>query len=395
MRRVLAASVVGLLVSALSACGGDDGGSGGQSSGGTITIGLLAPLTGALAQNAEQVRNVVQLRVDQINADGGVDDKQLELEVYDTKLDPATAAQQAQRAISQDNVDALLGPYTTSEALAVADIAENAKVVNFVYAAATVAITEGKEYVFRTAPLTTDLAAGMMQLAQALGATNGALLYDSGGFGLGAKEPLEAAADSEGVTLTDSVEYPAGASDVSAQVTAAAKGDPGAIFIAGSAGAEYGLTAKAMVEQGLEVPLIGFSPILVPDAVKIAGGAYDVLPGVYTLQCVDVSKPQYQELLDAYNAEFDEVAVLTETVVQAAAAVDWLAAGFEESKGEAGEALATAIESLPARETYGGLAGSEQQFTADDHDGYGENYLVPYKVEDGKPVQDDGVSLGG
>ena len=81
--------------------------------------------------------------MDQINADGGVDDKQLELEVYDTKLDPATAAQQAQRAISQDNVDALVGPYTTSEALAVADIAENAKVVNFNYSAATPAITEG------------------------------------------------------------------------------------------------------------------------------------------------------------------------------------------------------------------------------------------------------------
>jgi branched-chain amino acid transport system substrate-binding protein len=324
-----------------------------------------------------------------------VDGKQLELESYDTKLDPATAAQQAQRAISQDKVDALLGPYTTSEALAVADIAENAKVVNFNYSAATPAITEGKKYVFRTSPLTTDLAIGMMQLAQALGATNGALLYDSGGFGLGAKDPVEAAAASEGVTLADSIEYPAGASDVSAQITAAAKGDPGAVFIAGSAGAEYGLTAKAMVEQGLEVPLIGFSPILVPDAVKIAGGAYDVLPGVYTLQCVDVSKPQYTELFDAYNAEFDEVPVLTEQVVQAAAAVDWLAAGFEETKGEAGEALATALENLPARETYGGLAGSEQQFSADDHDGYGEGYLVPYKVEDGKPVQDDAVTLGG
>ena len=34
-------------------------------------------------------------------------------------------------------------------------------------------------------------------------------------------------------------------------------------------------------------------------------------------------------------------------------------------------------------------ARAEQLFTADDHDAYGEAYLVPYKVENGAPAQSD------
>ena len=37
--------------------------------------------------------------------------------------------------------------------------------------------------------MTGDLTEGMMQVAKALGDTNGALMYDSGGLGLGAKGP--------------------------------------------------------------------------------------------------------------------------------------------------------------------------------------------------------------
>lgn len=387
MRRLLTAVVAGVLVTTVAACGSD--GDDSSASGGSITVGLLAPLTGAVAQNAEIVRNIVEMRIKQINDDGGVDGKKLKLKVYDTKLDPATAAQEAQRAISQDKVGALIGPYTTSEALAVADVVERSKMVDINMSAASEAITADKKYVFRTSPLTGDLASGMMQTAVALGDTQGVLLYDNGGFGLGAKDPLEQAATDAGVTLTDSIEYPLGATDVAAQVTAAAEGNPEAVFIAGSAGADYGLIAKAMVEQGLDVPLIGFSPVVTPDAVKIAGSAYEELPGVYTIQCVDTTKSQYKDVLADYNEEFDQVENLPEQPLQAVAAVDWLAAGFGETDGEGGEKLAKALEGLPAMETPGGLAGSEQQFTADDHDGYGENYVVPYKLENGQPVQAD------
>lgn len=387
MRRTFTALATLLLALSLAACGSDS--SGGGDSSDTINIGLLAPLTGASAQTAEQVKNVVEMRVAQINADGGVDGKDLEVEVYDTELDPAVATQQAQRAISQDKVAALVGPLTSTEALATGEIAERTKTVTITYSAAAEAVTDGKEYVFRTSPVTGDLATAMMRLGQRSGAASGALLYDNSSFGLGAKDPIEAAAEAEGFELVNSVEYPVGASDVSAQVAAIAKDKPGAVFIAGAAGADYGLIAKAMVEQGLLVPIVGFSPIVSPDAVEIGEAAYSDLPGVYTLGCVDATKPAYTELLDRYNEEYTPVAVLPEQALQAVDALNWLVEGFGKTDGKGGDDLVEALTSLPAMESVGGRSGAEQQFTSDDHAGYGEKYIVPYKVVDGELTQAD------
>lgn len=381
-------AVIALLSLSVAACGGGSTGTDAES----IKVGVLLPLAGPVAQTAGLMKNVAEMTAAQINAAGGVDGKNIDIEVYDTKTDPAEAAKQAQRAITQDKVTALIGAFTTPETLAVADVAdvaERSKVVLIAPSAATPAITADKKYVFRTAPVTGDLAEGMMQVAKALGDTNGALMYDSGGLGLGAKDPIEAAAAQEGVTLTGSVQYPLNASDVSAQVSAAAKDKPGAVFIAGSAGADHGVVAKAMVEQGLKVPFIGLSPIGTPDAIQIAEQAYAQLPGVYTLQCTDQNNPMYQKMLADYNAAYPPVDGLTEQSVQTGVALEWIAEGLGKTGGEGGENLASALEQLPARETAGGRTGAMQQFTADDHDAYGDNYLVAYKVVDGKLTQAD------
>lgn len=362
-------------------------------SGDPITVGVVLPQTGPVALNVEQMLNVINMRVEEVNAAGGIGGRPVEIKTYDSKAEPETAAKEAQRAISQDGAAAIIGPYTTSEALAVAEVAERGKVVAMGPSAATPAITEGKQFVFRVAPLSPDLATGMMQMAKSLGASSGALLYDNGGFGLGAQPLIEEAAKTEGIELT-SVEYPLNASDVTAQITKAKSANPGAVFVAGSAGADYGLIAKAMVEQGLLVPLIGFSPITVPDAVKIAGSAYDTLPGVYTLQTIDPSKPQYQDLVAAYSAKYGDTAQLSEQVTQTDDVVSFIFEGLGATNGEGGEALAAALRALPAREGAAGATGSTQQFTADSNDAFKGQYLVPFKVIDGVATADSSVTLG-
>jgi branched-chain amino acid transport system substrate-binding protein len=390
----LIAVAVGVAL-ATAACGSGDGGStgGGGSASGPITLGLLAPLTGATAQTAKIAQNMAELAAAEINAAGGVNGRDIQIKTYDTQLKPETATQQAQRAITQDKVTAIVGPYSSSEALAVAALTERSKVVNVNYSASTPTITAGKKFVFRTSPLTTDLSRGLVDVAQALGAKNAAFLYDSGGFGLGAKAPVEDAAKAKGLALTASVQYTVSATDVSAEVTKAAQGKPDVVIIAGSAGADQGLVAKAMVEQGLNVPYIGLSPIVTPDAVKIAGAAYTSLPGVYTLQCADVTKPAYTKVLAAYNAKYDKLENASEQPLQAYDAVYMLADALKKTSGAGGEPLAQALEQLPARDGASGLAGSTLQFSATKHDAHTGQYLVPYKLEGAKPVQATDLKL--
>ena len=65
--------VVGLL---LAACGGDDGG-GDEGGGEPIRIGALTSLTGNFTPWGVQVRDGMQLAVNEINQRGGVDGRQL------------------------------------------------------------------------------------------------------------------------------------------------------------------------------------------------------------------------------------------------------------------------------------------------------------------------------
>lgn len=400
MRKLLVPIVSAAALLALAACGSGSGSTAPSSSGATgasgdpIVIAVVQPQTGPVALSAEQIINTVKMQADAINAAGGVAGRPIEIRAYDSKLEPETAVKEAQRAVTEDGAVAIIGPYTTSEALAVNEALDRQGVVTMGNSAATEAVTAGKPYAFRVAPLSGDLAKAMMQMATQLGATSGALLYDSGGFGLGAQPLIEAAATEAGVTL-ESVQYPINASDVTAQVAKAKSSGAESVFIAGSAAADYGLIAKAMAEQNFLVPLIGFSPIVVPDAIKIAGKAYESMPGVYTLTTVDPSKPQYMDLLKQYSAAYGETTQLSEQPTQAFDALNLLVAGLKVTGGEGGEALAKALAALPATsDGAGGAVGSTQQFTAESHDAYKGPYLVPLKVVNGKAQPDTSLKVG-
>ena len=79
------------LLTFLAACGGGDSGSGDA-----IKVAVVLPLTGATAETAEQMRNAANLALEEINADGGVDGKKLELGFYDDELTPEGATREAQ-----------------------------------------------------------------------------------------------------------------------------------------------------------------------------------------------------------------------------------------------------------------------------------------------------------
>lgn len=136
-RRV--AAVVAALALMLAACGGGDGatepeepadgangepegdggeteGEGGEAaapSGDPIRIGGTLGLTGAFSGPSEHYRILYEAAVEQINADGGLLGRPVELVIYDDESTPETAQGLYQRLINEDQVDLLLTPYTT------------------------------------------------------------------------------------------------------------------------------------------------------------------------------------------------------------------------------------------------------------------------------------------
>ena len=83
-------------------------------------IGGTAPLTGAAAIYGNAVKNGAMLYIDQVNAAGGINGKQIEVISYDDKGD-ATEAVTAFNRMVDEGITALIGSVLTGTTIAVAD----------------------------------------------------------------------------------------------------------------------------------------------------------------------------------------------------------------------------------------------------------------------------------
>ncbi len=90
---------------------------------GPIRIGHLTPLTGFLGPLGEYAQMGVQLAADQVNADGGVMGRQIEL-VMEDSVNPQTASAKAERLLERDGVELLIGEISSASGLAIGQIAD-------------------------------------------------------------------------------------------------------------------------------------------------------------------------------------------------------------------------------------------------------------------------------
>src|SRR5277367_644888 len=120
----------------------------------TIKIGFPIPLSGPTAVYGEPVLKGAEMAVAEINANGGVLGRQLELLPRDSKANADEAVRLARELIIKDNVDFLAGTLTSAEAPAVSTVAKENKIVFIAPTAKTVKLTAPEflhPYVFRVA----------------------------------------------------------------------------------------------------------------------------------------------------------------------------------------------------------------------------------------------------
>jgi branched-chain amino acid transport system substrate-binding protein len=99
---------------------------------GEIVLGAALSETGKYSVNGKNTREGYEFAVEKIRKAGGVKvgDKcyNFKIKYYDDESTPARAAQLAERLISQDNVQYLLGPYSSGLTKAVAPATEKYKI---------------------------------------------------------------------------------------------------------------------------------------------------------------------------------------------------------------------------------------------------------------------------
>ncbi len=133
-RWVIASTAV--LSVALLGCGGSDeaGGSGeGESAasgtcveGDTVKLGLLNSTSGPMAISEQTVRDSLNMAVEEINADGGIMGKQIEVVEEDGQSEPTVFAEKINKLLTQDEVAAVFGGWTSASRKAMLPVVEGA-----------------------------------------------------------------------------------------------------------------------------------------------------------------------------------------------------------------------------------------------------------------------------
>jgi branched-chain amino acid transport system substrate-binding protein len=124
----------------------------------SLGIGLCAPMSGGAASWGKKAESGTLFAIERINAAGGVKAKGTKarmlklIEVADDKNDPREGASIAQRFVDNTQILAMVGPVTSTVALAGAPILNKAGLVQIAIGATAPAYSQAGPYSFRVVP---------------------------------------------------------------------------------------------------------------------------------------------------------------------------------------------------------------------------------------------------
>ena len=202
----------------LAGCGNDGGDSASGDGGSTIKVGILGPHTGDVANYGIACRNGAQLYFDQLNADGGINGKQVEYLVEDEQGDP-TQAVTAYNLLVEQGVVGIVGDVTTGPTTAVAQQSVNDNMPCVTPSATAAEIVTYGDNTFRACVTDPEQGRIMAAFANEQGYKNVGTLYLKGDdYNEGVNNAFVEEAQALGITITTEQSYSAGDVDFNSQL---------------------------------------------------------------------------------------------------------------------------------------------------------------------------------
>ena len=96
-----------------------------------ITIGTIQDMSGPLASFGKQARFGMQLRIDELNEQGGVHGRKIKLLLEDSGYDPKKAVLGAQKLVNQDKIFIMAGHVGTAHNNAAFPVQVDKNIINF------------------------------------------------------------------------------------------------------------------------------------------------------------------------------------------------------------------------------------------------------------------------
>lgn len=301
----------------------------------TFKLGAFLQLTGSMSAYGLEARDSLQLAIDEVNKNGGLNGQQIEFIPYDTQGSAEEAIKIASKLIDVDKVNAVVGSVNSNEVLAAARYLNDAKIPTFGLGTSPTWMAEGWPFIFRGSYNNGLSALLVVDIAERLGMKKLAIFKGQDDASLATANAFQGDAEKRGFEIVANESYDLGDSDFSAQVANIIDSEPHAVFLSviGEAGP---VIVKQLRNLGY-TGIILYKESFMVAQVEIAGkeAATNILfPNPYVTydKVEDCDIPIVRAFLEKYNAAYgtpcktdsayrawDTVMIIQETAKQAGA----------------------------------------------------------------------------
>ena len=284
----------------------------GSVDGDTIKVGLNYELSGNAASYGTDLSDGVEMALAEVNANGGVLGKQIEVVKMDNTSDSAEAANISTRLITRENVVTILGPATSGNTKGAIPVSTQNQ-VPLVSASATaddVTVDSNgnvRAYVFKTCFSDSYQGVTMANFAyDDIGFTNAAILVENtSDYSVGIGNSFREEFSSLGGAVVAEEAYQSKETDFRAVLTNIRAANPDVLLVPGYY-EEVGLIIRQARELGIDVPILGGDGYDSPDILDLAGP--EALNDVYYTNHyspMDTSQ-EVVEFREAFNEKFNK-----------------------------------------------------------------------------------------
>jgi len=267
----------------------------------TIKIGVPFPITGAASNIGEQMRDGMQLAVDEINSRDGINGRDIELIVVDNETNLEKIKKDFLE-IEETHAPLLYISSLSSQSTAVSPLAEENEVVLIAIGATAPGVTKQKEWTYRYFPTADDEVIPIMRMLKDFNVNNLGILYQDDEFGRSVLVAVETEFENDEGTISkepfapDAVYY----EDQIVKL----QNEDAIVIIAWPEHVE--LILKQIREVDYQGHIIGSSDSATPSVFNMpeADGVYLATPIVYDSNFLFASKVS-ENYKSKYNKQFD------------------------------------------------------------------------------------------
>jgi branched-chain amino acid transport system substrate-binding protein len=257
-----------LLATGCSAPGSDDESSGDDS--GPVKIAVVDAQSGQLSSLGAWELKGARLAVDEWNAQGGINGRQIQLDVFDDQGDPTIGTNLA-RKIDSEGYLAMIGTAESAVTIAMAPTLKQAEIPNIASGQSPGLVAVGSEFLFLNGPTSTTYDETLAKyIVDSQGTKSIAMITNNGSYGKGEHDAFLKALQSRSVTPVADQVVTTDQKDFSAVLTGIRQKNPKVIFL-GAEEVESGLIVKQARDLGITATFAGAAPQGTPVFTDTAG----------------------------------------------------------------------------------------------------------------------------